>query len=129
MFEDDQHVKNFIELIEEFESTQVDQQNMFVESKGKYEVLQLKNNLIPKGIIPLEKLFDQNYVFKAPKLQADEEEVESCNLGNSVMPKMVKISKFLSAEMKNKYVEMMKRFVDVFSWSYADLKQYDSSII
>jgi len=45
------------------------------------------------------------------------------------MPKMVKISKFLSAEMKTKYVEMMKRFVDVFAWSYADLKQYDSSII
>ncbi len=42
---------------------------------------------------------------------------------------MVKISKFLSADMKNKYVEMMKRFIDVFAWSYADLKQYDSSII
>ena len=31
--------------------------------------------------------------------------------------------------MKTKYVEMMKRLIDVFSWSYADLKQYDSSII
>ena len=45
------------------------------------------------------------------------------------MPKIVKISKFLSADMKIKYVEMMKRFIDVFAWSYADLKQYDSSII
>jgi len=74
-------------------------------------------------------LFDQNDVFKAPKLQADEEEVENCNLGDSVVPKMVKISKFLSVDMKTKYVEMMKRFIDVFAWSYADLKQYDSSII
>jgi len=129
VFEDDQQVRNFIELKEEFQSTQMDQQNMFEESKEKSEVLQLKNNLIPKGLIPLEKLFDQNDVFKAPKLQADEEEVESCNLGDSLVPKMVKISKFLSVDMKTKYIEMMKRFIDVFAWSYVDLKQYDSSII
>ena len=55
--------------------------------------------------------------------------MENCNLGDSVVPKMVKISKFLSVDMKTKYVEMMKRFIDVFAWSYADLKQYDSSII
>lgn len=42
---------------------------------------------------------------------------------------MIKISKFLPTDMKDKYVEMMKRFVYVFAWSYADLKQYDSSII
>ena len=59
VFEDDQKVKNFIELKEEFESTQVDQQNMLVETKGNSEVLQLKNNCIPKGIIPLEIFFDQ----------------------------------------------------------------------
>lgn len=129
VFEDDQHIRNFIELKEEFEHNQIDQQNMLIESKESSEVLQLQNNLIPKGLIPLEKLFDQNDVFKAPRLQANEEEVESCNLGDSVVPKIVKISKFLSADMKTKYVEMMKRFIDVFAWSYADLKQYDSSII
>ena len=60
--------KNFIELKEEFESTQMDQQKKFVESKEKFEVLKLKNNLIPKGLIPLEKFIDQNDVFQAPKL-------------------------------------------------------------
>ena len=42
---------------------------------------------------------------------------------------MIKISRFLSADMKFKYIEMMRSFMDVFSWSYADLKQYDPSII
>jgi len=129
VFEDDQQVKNFIALKEEFESTQVDQQNMLVESKENFEVFQLKNNSIPKGLIPLEKLFDQNYVFKSPNIQANEEEVERCNLGTLALPKMIKISKFLSVDMKFKYIEMMKRFVDVFAWSYVDLKQYDPSII
>ena len=68
-------VRNFIELKEEFEHNQIDQQNMLIESKESSEVLQLQNNLIPKGLIPLEKLFDQNDVFKAPRLQANEEEV------------------------------------------------------
>ena len=102
---------------------------MLVESKENSKVLQLKNNSRPKGLIPLEKLFDQNDVFKLPKIQSNEEEVENCNLGTSALPKMIKISKFLSVDMKFKYIEMMKRFVDVFSWSYANLKQYDPSII
>jgi len=88
---------------------------MLVESKENFEVLQLKNNSILKGLIPLEKLFDQNDVFKSPKIQADEEEVESCNLGTSTLPKMIKISKFLSVDLKFKYIEMMKRFVDGFA--------------
>ena len=30
---------------------------------------------------------------------------------------------------KLKYVELLKEFEDVFSWSYEDLKSYDTSII
>ena len=35
----------------------------------------------------------------------------------------------LFRSMKYKYIEMMKRFIDIFSWSYADLKKYDPTII
>lgn len=31
------------------------------------EVSQLKDNLLPKGLLPLEDLFDFNYVAKKPK--------------------------------------------------------------
>lgn len=43
MFEDDQQVKNFIELKEEFENTQVDQQNMFVETKDNLKLISKRN--------------------------------------------------------------------------------------
>ena len=102
---------------------------MLAETKGNSEVLHLNNNSIPKGLTPLEKIFDQNDVFKSPEIQADDEEVESCNLGTVAMPKMIKLSKFLSVDMKYKYIEMMKRFIDVFSWNYVDLKEYDPTII
>ena len=45
------------------------------------------------------------------------------------MQKMIKLSKFLSVYMKQKYIEMMKRFIDVFAWSYVDLKKNDPTII
>ena len=54
---------------------------MFVETKVNFEVLQLKNNCVPKGLIPLEKNFDQNDFFKYPRMQANNEEIETCNIG------------------------------------------------
>jgi hypothetical protein len=42
---------------------------------------------------------------------------------------MVKISKYLLTQIKSKYVELLKQYKDVFSWSYDDLKTYDTSVI
>lgn len=42
---------------------------------------------------------------------------------------MVKLSKSLSLEVKSKYIYLMTKFFDVFSWDYSDLKVYDKNII
>ena len=42
---------------------------------------------------------------------------------------MIKLSKTLPAHIKLKYIELFKEFSDVFSWSYEDLKSYDTKII
>ena len=42
---------------------------------------------------------------------------------------MIKLSKSLPPEQKHKYIELFKEFVDIFAWSYEDLKSYDTSII
>jgi hypothetical protein len=39
------------------------------------------------------------------------------------------LSSSLSREQRNEYDEMLKEFSDVFSWTYEDLKTYDTSII
>ena len=43
---------------------------------GGKDIIQLKSNFIPRGLIPLEKLFDQNYVAKDPKFHPAENVVE-----------------------------------------------------
>jgi hypothetical protein len=70
--------------------------------------------------VPLENLFDENDVTKNPKITAREKDVEDCNIRTKEDLKMVKLSKTLSPEVKQDYVNLMKYFPDVFIWSYDD---------
>lgn len=103
VFEDDQHIRRFLELIEEFSSTHIDQDGIRSttgeeEEEGKYyefsfeehiagqKILQLKRNFILRGLVPLEQLFDQNDVPTRPMIQPKEEKVQEHNLGTSSEP-------------------------------------------
>jgi hypothetical protein len=77
----------------------------------------------------LEKLFDENDVAKNPNITASVEDMEDCNIRTEAEPKMVKLSKWLSPEVKQDYINLMKDFSDIFSWSYDDLKVYDTKVI
>eukprot|EP00253_Pinus_taeda_P029302 PITA_29302 len=89
----------------------------------------LKNNVVPKGLIPLEELFDQNYVAHDPTFQPTEKCVEEVNVGTVANPKLVKLSKALPPKIKDKYISLMSSFANVFAWDYSDLKTYDTNII
>ena len=91
--------------------------------------MQLKSNVIPRGLVPLERLFDQNDVAKGPKLNPDGDEVEEVNIGSATKPKIIRLSKKLPPEARQRYIDLMKEYVDVFAWDYSDLKAYDTSII
>ena len=80
-------------------------------------------------MIPLEKIFDQNDVAKDPKVKLADNAIEDINIGTKDNPKIVKLSKNLPAKEKEEYVNLMKKYTDVFAWSYEDLKEYDTSII
>ena len=71
VFEDDDEVKRFLQVIDEFSKMQIDQENATLEESpqpqlrnkiGQDSIVQLPRNHIPKGIVPLEKLFDHNDV-------------------------------------------------------------------
>jgi hypothetical protein len=92
-------------------------------------VLQLKNNLILKGLVPLEKLFEKNDVPTKPMVLTKDEGIHDCNVGTIQEPKLIKLFKDLTPEVKKKYIELFKEYVDVFYWIYEDLNKYDISII
>ena len=69
MFKDDQQVQKFLECVSQFSESQIDEEEGSVESldKASYknmisgqEIIDLKTNHIPKGLVPLERLFNNN---------------------------------------------------------------------
>jgi hypothetical protein len=70
-------------------------------------MLVLKNNHIPKGLILLERLFDQNDMPLKSTLQPQLEEIEDYDIGTKEETQIVKISKYLPPETKSKYVDLL----------------------
>jgi len=136
VFQDDEEIKDFLLNKGKFEETSIDVENDEDKGNGidevqinQMDVMQLKNNIIPKGLIPLEELFDQDDVARKPTLQPTEKGVEEVNIGTTANPKLVKLSKALPPKIKDKYISLMASFADVFAWDYSDLKTYDTNII
>jgi len=59
------------------------------------EVINLKVNHLPKGLSPLEDLFDSNDILKKPKMEPLKVYIEEYNLGTHDNSKMIKLSKSL----------------------------------
>lgn len=74
VFKDDKQLHNFFQISKEFSSLCIDEEKNFDEDEQRafgldsdgfenqvsdLEVIQLKNNVIPKYLVPLEKLFYQ----------------------------------------------------------------------
>jgi hypothetical protein len=144
VFEDDEQIRKFLEMVDDFAETYIDQENRndhtwitqegedpqeFQENITNHRMLVLKNNQIPKGLIHLERIFDQNDMPLKSTLQPQPEEVEDCDIGTKEEPRIVKISKYLPPEIKGKYATLLKQYKDVFIWYYDELRTYDTTVI
>jgi hypothetical protein len=129
VFEDDEQLRKFLESIDEFAEMHTDQENqndpIWIMQEGEdpqefhdkivnHRMLVLKNNQIPKGLIPLERLFNQDDIPSRSTLQPQPEEVEDCDIGTKENPRLVKLSKYLSPETKSKYSELLRKYKDIF---------------
>ena len=106
-------MKRFLETVGEFSNMEIDageEEEAEDISEGNWEekmvgnkVLQLKGNIIPRGLVPLEILFDKNDVPLQPGKVIEENQVEDLNLGTDTDPKIVKLSKKIHGEYKKLY--------------------------
>jgi hypothetical protein len=71
VFKDDLKIEKLLETVEEFSKMHIDQDSVseenldggtFLNKIVEHNIVQLPNNLIPRGLVPLERLFDRNYV-------------------------------------------------------------------
>ena len=96
---------------------------------GDKEIIQLKNNSFPKGLVPLKELFDHNDVAKTLGVVPSETEVGYFNIGPTSDPKFIMISKNLPEKARVEYLALLKKYTKFFAWRYEDLKVYDTSSI
>jgi hypothetical protein len=94
-----------------------------------YQIIQLPSNHIPRGLIPLERLFNGNDVVIKGIISGDDADATECNIGTPEEPKFVKLSRGLNEKQRIGYTDLLREFFDVFAWTYEDLKTYDTSFI
>ena len=75
--------------------------------KEEFEVLQFKDNIIPRGLVPLEELFDFNYVARKLKMEPTKANIEECNIGSEHDPKIIKLSNTLPSSTKKKCIYIL----------------------
>jgi ribonuclease HI len=102
VLEDDLEIKIFLDTVEEFLELHIDQ-DLVLEAKlddgnflskiAKRDIVELPNKHIPKGLVPLERIFDRNYVALKEKILDDDVDTNQCNIGTENEPKFVKLSR------------------------------------
>ena len=85
-------------------------------------IVQLPNNYIPQGLLPLEELFDHNDIHFKPAKKDPDPSIQEKNIGSQSHPKLINLSTGMTASQKSKFCSLIKEFVDVFVWEYSDLK-------
>jgi hypothetical protein len=129
-----------LKTIEEFSNISIDQDEEDGEAEVHvadilqdnivgHKIIELKTNHLPKGLVPLERFFDQNDVSRKVVIQTEEIDVVDCDINLDSNPRLVKISRKLLQKQKEAYVELMKQYSDILSWSYEYLKVFDPEII
>lgn len=126
-------------MIGEFQDTEIDQdedeaiddaevsdlKNYVVNQK----VFQLKNNIMPRGLVPLEIIFNSNDVAINSEKIPQDEHIQDCNIGTQEEPKLIKLFDRVPLNYKERYLKLSKEYINVSAWFYEDLKTYDTSII
>lgn len=79
------------------------------------EVVQLKKNKIPKGLVVLETIFDNHGRSKTSEKEHDVKDLEEINLGSQEEPKEVYVGRKLSPKIRKTLVDLLRKYGHVFS--------------
>jgi ribonuclease HI len=125
VFEDDDQIIRFMENNKEFTDSQIN----FLADSMNLEVINLQNNTLPKGCVPLESLFDRHDVFKGRRPNKQADEALEFNIGTGIDPRMVKIGKGTTEKERLEILALIREFKDTFAWNYDELKAYRGDVI
>lgn len=134
VFRDDAHINSFLQSLDKFAS------NYFEGSQSKCHefcldktnncpkyILHLKGNVIAKGLVDLEKLFDKRDSFTCQTTVSNDEFFGECkefNIRDERDPKLVSLGVCCDVREKAHFTKFLKEYRDIFGYSYEDLKTF-----
>jgi hypothetical protein len=90
VFEDDLEIKKFLQSVDEFSTLQIDQDpdleshchpEVFLNKIANHHIIHLPSNHTPKGLVPLERLFDGNDVLVKSRVSDEDVDTMGFNIG------------------------------------------------
>jgi hypothetical protein len=93
------------------------------------DVVNLQNNTLPKGCVPLEHLFDKHDVYKGKKPNKQTDEALEFNIDTEMDPRRVKIGKGKVEKERIEILDLIREFKDNIAWIYDELKAYRGDVI
>ena len=124
MFENDDELSKFLQLVDEFSDIHIDQENLNMEESQQLklkdkvadkDIVQLPNNYIPWGLVPLENIFYHNDIPFNPAKKEQDPAVQDQNIGSQSHPKLINLSTELTADQRSKFYSLIKEFADIFA--------------
>jgi hypothetical protein len=100
-----------------------------LEEEKNIEIIDFPDVPLPKGVIPLERLFDRNDMYKGKSSRKIDNEVIEFNIDIEESPKMVKFGKGTTPDEREKLISLIREFNNVFTWSYEYMKAYQEGVI
>jgi ribonuclease HI len=120
VFEDDLEIKKILQSVDEFSALHIDQDldleshpppEIFLNKIVNHHIIHFPRNHIPKGLVPLERLFNGNDVAIKGRVSNGDVDTARCNIGTQKEPKFVKLSSSLTKEQRAKYTELLKNLL------------------
>jgi len=84
---------------------------------------------LSKGLAPLERILDQNGIYKRTLTSDQDDEVMEFNIGTNMSPRIVKLGKGTTLDERKELLALIIEFKYVFICSYGDLKAYREDVI
>ena len=109
-----------------------DQHNVEIKREMTENPKKSGENSIPRSVVKLEKFYDLQDKFKRVtncKTHSLVMQYEVINLGTPDKPQNINLGVQCSDEEKFSFIKLFKEYKDVFSWSYEDLKTFDTQIM
>lgn len=123
VFKSDEKTTLFIQNSREF----ADQLQPKVKEAYEDQIIQLKSNKLPNGLITLENLFDCDDARNDKRnLMADKGDYIDMSLGNG---RILNVRKEVPPEDRERLARYCDEYMGLLAWSYEYLKGYNSSII